>query len=231
VWRRHRLTRADLVAGVWSGVFMVGGYFLQALGLRTTSAGSSAFLTCAGTLLTAFWAWPLLGQRPSGRLLAGIFTALAGSALMTLGPGLRIGAGDAWTLLGAASFALQVVAVARHAPAADPMAMVCVQSFVVALVTLPFAGPWQALAPVSHGAGLARFAYLVLAGSAVAPLLQVLAQRVLPAGRVGLLFALEPVFALLIALTLGGEWFGPRWWIGAALILVAVVGVELRSAD
>ena len=77
---------------------------------------------------------------------------------------------------------------------------------------------------------LARFAYLVLAGSTVAPLLQVLAQRVLPPGRIGLLFALEPVFALLFALTLGGEQFIARWWLGAALILAAVVLVEWRPA-
>ena len=48
-----------------------------------------------------------------------------------------------------------------------------------------------------------RFGYLVAAGSIVAPLLQILAQRELPAGRVALLFALEPVFALGFALALG----------------------------
>ena len=49
------------------------------------------------------------------------------------------------------------------------------------------------------------------------------------AGRVGLLFALEPVFALLFALTLGGEHFDLRWWAGAALILGAVALVEWRQ--
>jgi drug/metabolite transporter (DMT)-like permease len=42
----------------------------------------------------------------------------------------------------------------------------------------------------------------------------------------GLLFALEPVFALLFAVTLGAERFEPRWWLGAGLILGAVVMVE-----
>ena len=64
----------------------------------------------------------------------------------------------------------------------------------------------------------------------MAPLLQVIAQRTLAAGRVALLFALEPVFALLFALGPGGERFGPAWWAGAALILIGVVRVEGRSA-
>ena len=51
----------------------------------------------------------------------------------------------------------------------------------------------------------------------------------LTAGRVALLFALEPVFALIFALTLGGERFVARWWLGAALILAAVVLVEWRA--
>ena len=68
----------------------------------------------------------------------------------------------------------------------------------------------------------------MVAGSTLAPLLQVFAQRTLAAGRIGLLFALEPVFALVFALTLGGERFDIRWWAGAALILLAVALVEWR---
>ena len=52
----------------------------------------------------------------------------------------------------------------------------------------------------------------------------------LPAGRIGLLFALEPVFALAFALSFGRERFHSQWWWGAALILSGVVLVEGRAA-
>lgn len=71
-----------------------------------------------------------------------------------------------------------------------------------------------------------RLAYLALAGSVIAPLLQVIAQRTLSAGRVALLFALEPVFGLLFALTLGGERYAPSWWLGALLIFCGVLRAE-----
>ena len=227
--RRHVPSRAELTGGAVSGLFMVGGFYLKAEGLRSASAGSSAFLTCAGTLLTAFWAWLLLRQRPDGRLLAGIAIALAGSALLSLDAGLRLGRGELLTLAGAALFALQIVAVSRWVQSADPVALVCVQSFVAALVLAPFAGPPAALFGALTGPTLWNFAYLAIAGSTIAPLLQVLAQRTLPAGRIGLLFALEPVFALVFALTLGAESFATRWWFGAGLILAAVFLVETRS--
>ena len=75
-------------------------------------------------------------------------------------------------------------------------------------------------------AGWLRFGYLAIAASVFAPFLQVLAQRTLSAGRTGLLFALEPLFGLAFALSMGGERFAWRWWWGAALILAAVVIVE-----
>jgi len=228
--RRRLPTRRDVAGGALSGLLMVGGYFLQAVGLRSTSAGSSAFLTCAGTLLAGFWAWLLLRERPGARLTFGLVLALAGAALLSLRGGFRLGAGELITLAGAALFALQVVAIARYAATADPVALVCVQSFVAGLVLVPFAAGSAGALGTLGGANLARFGYLLVAGSTIAPLLQVVAQRTLPAGRMGLLFALEPVFALVFAVTLGAERFEPRWWLGAGLILAAVLMVEWKPA-
>ncbi len=229
--RRQALKRADLQGGALSGLLLAGGFWLQAEGLRWTSAGSSAFLTCAGILLTAFWAWLLVRERPAARLVLGLAIALAGSALLSLRDGFALGRGEALTLAGAALFALQIVAVSRFVHHADPVALVAVQSFVMAAVLLPFAGSPGALLGALHGADLWRFAYLALAGSCVAQLLQVLAQRALSSGRIGLLSALEPVFALMFAITLGAERFEARWWIGAALILGAVLLVESRPEE
>lgn len=230
VLRMRAPARRDVLVGVTSGLLMLGGYYFQAEGLRSTSAGSSAFLTCAGTLLAAFFAWPILGERPNRTLAAGIAVAMAGSALLSLREGLHVGRGEALTLLGAAIYALQVVMLGRFAPGADPLVVTGVQAATVALALAPFARGAFATFSVLDAAGWWRFAYLAIAGSAIAPFLQVLAQRRLPPGRIGLLFALEPVFALVFALTLGRERFEASWWLGAALILSAVVMVEWRAA-
>jgi drug/metabolite transporter (DMT)-like permease len=228
--RRRVPRRADLVGGVLTGVLTAGGYLFQAVGLETASAGTSAFLTCTGTLLAAAFAWPLLGQRPGRWLALGLVVAMVGSALLSLRGGLRVGVGEAWTLAGAVVFALQIVALSRFARGSDARALAMTQAATVALVVWPFAGfPRLALPPLD-GADLARLGYLALAGSVVAPMLQIVAQRALPPGRVGLLFALEPVFALAFALSIGGERFVARWWAGAALILIAVLVVEGQAA-
>lgn len=227
--RRRPPDARALRIGAGNGLLMAGSFSLQALGLRFTSAGSSAFLTCAGTLFAAFYAWALLRQHPSRRLLAGIALALAGSALMSLDQALRLGRGELITLAGASLYAMQIVWTGKHAESLDPIGIVTVQSAVVALATAPFAGDLRGAYGALGAEGWGRFLYLAIAGSSVAPLFQVLAQQRLAPGRIGLLFALEPVFALVFALTLGHEQFAARWWAGAALILVAVLLVEWRA--
>jgi drug/metabolite transporter (DMT)-like permease len=228
--RRRAPTRVEWITGVCSGLCAAGGYLFQAIGLTATSAGSSAFLTCAGTLLAGLFAWALLGQRPGGVLLAGLALALAGAALLSPGGVGGFGAGERWTLLGAALFALQIVVVARGIARADVVVLTAVQAATVAAVLLPFARDLPARFAALDPATWMRFGYLAIAGSLLAPLLQIHAQRTLPAGRIGLLFALEPVFALLFATVWGGERFAPRWFAGAGLILAAVIGVESWSS-
>jgi len=223
---RRPVNRTTIVTGLDSAPFTASGYAFQATGLTQTSAGSSAFLTAAGTLMVAPFARLFLRQRPGRVVWAGIALALLGSALLSWRTGFRFGRGELVTLLGATAYAGSLVIVAARIDRVDPVALTAVQSLGVAAVLLPFA-PAPPLG-VATGATLARFAYLALAGSLVAPLLQVTAQRSLPPARIGILFALEPVFAVLFAVGFGAERFAFRWWAGALLILTAVGLVEWR---
>ena len=217
-------TREALLGGLASVPFTAGGYIFQTIGLTATSAGSSAFLTSTGTLITAFIAWPLLGQRPGRRLLLGIALAAVGSGLL--------GRGEAWTLLGAVVYAFQIVIVgAWMARGADAWILVAVQTVGIAAILLPFT---IHRLPVDL-AGLDqatwwRMGYLVLAGALIAPLLQVIAQRSLPPGRIALLFALETVWAGLFGYWLDGDRLGWAGWSGCAFILTGIVVAEPAAA-
>ena len=175
--RARALDRAALIGGTLSGALTAGGYLFQAIGLTRISAGSSAFLTSTGTLFAGLFAWPLLGQRPAAVLTLGLLLATLGSALLPARSDLRLGPGEWWTLFGALVYALQIVTVARFAPRVDPVALTGVQSLTVAVTLAPFA--WGAVSQITRLAGAAwwRVGYLVVAGSVVAPLLQVVAQR------------------------------------------------------
>lgn len=228
--RGGRFTRTVMLSGLACGPFIALCCVLQTAGLRETSAGSSAFLTCAGTLAAPFFAWAMLRERPAREVFAGMALALAGSALLSWQPGFGLKRAELITLLGATAYAFQLVIVARVAPRVDALALTTAQSLGVTLCLLPFASLHGVAALFARPATLWRVGYLMLAGTVLAPLFQVKSQRTLTTGRVALLFALEPVFALLFAVWFGSERFLARWWIGAALILCAVVVAEWRTA-
>jgi len=224
--RGRRPSRAALLAGALSGVLFGALYLLQAIGLTRISAGSSAFLTCAGSLFTGLLAWPVLRQRPGLPLVLGMLIALVGAALLSLDSRLRVGTGEWITVAGAVSYSLGLLVVGRLGGAYDPVTLAAIQSLATAVCLLPFAPRAVAEFASLPAADWVRIGYLIVAGSLIAPWLQLTAQRSLPPGRIGLLLALEPVFALVLAVTLGRERFVPRWWLGAALILFAVALVE-----
>jgi drug/metabolite transporter (DMT)-like permease len=226
---RRPFTRAAWIGGGLGGAIAAFAFALQAAGLRHTSAGTSAFLTALGSLFAGLFAWPLLRQRPSAALAAGMAIAAVGAALLTGVHVLAFGWGERVTIVGAAAFGLQVVVLSRFAPAADPLALAAVQAAALALVAASF-GAARVDAALFASPLAVRFGYLVIAGSIVAPLLQVRAQRTLNAGRTGLLLGLEPVFAAAFASTLGAEHPPATWWAGALLILIAVWIVESRAA-
>lgn len=223
---RRSLSREQLGWGALSGFLAGLCFWFQAVGMQWTTAGSSAFLTCAGSMFPALIAWPLLRQRPGGRLLSGLALAFVGAALLSLDASFRLGRGEWITFVSALGYAASIVAVGRLGAAFDPIVVAAVQSWAIVLMTLGAAPRALEQLPALTAPGWTRFLYLALAGSFVAPLLQLVALRRLPPGRVGLLLALEPVFALVFSVTIGGEHFVGRWWIGAALILSAVMLVE-----
>jgi drug/metabolite transporter (DMT)-like permease len=57
---------------------------------------------------------------------------------------------------------------------------------------------------------------------------QTWAQRQMSATHAAILFALEPVFAALLAAPLLGERLGPRGFAGGALVLAGIVASEVR---
>jgi drug/metabolite transporter (DMT)-like permease len=228
-WARRGFGTGALAGGALSGLLGALGFVFQAAGLRETTPGTSAFITATGSLFAGVFAWPLLGQRPGLPLALGIGVAVVGAALLTPPTGWGGSAGEALTALGAIAFGLQIVALARFAPGADPVALSAVQAVVLAAAVAPFGVPRLPQAPLDPRLA-GELAYLIVAGSIVAPLCQVIAQRSLGAGRVGLLLGLEPVFAVLFAIAFAAERPTPMWWLGAALILLAVTFVERDAA-
>jgi drug/metabolite transporter (DMT)-like permease len=212
-------------SGVLLGVALGAGYLAQTLGLQTTGAAVSGFITGMFVVLTPLGAAVLLKQAPGRAAWLAVALATVGLGLLSL-RGLSVGGGELLTLGCAAAFALHIVGLGRWAPAYDVYGLAVVQLLTVAGMCALVAVPGGLAMPPDRGVWGA-LALTALAGTAVAFVVQTWAQAHLPPTRAAVVMTMEPVFAGLFAVVAGGEHLGLRTLGGAVLVLTAMVLTEV----
>ena len=207
-------------------VFLVG-QITQQLGIMDTSVTNAGFLTALYVILVPVFGILLFRQWPHHIVWPAALVAVAGTWLLGGGlDGLR--AGDLWVMASAICWALQVVYVGRVvAQTGRPFFVVFAQSVAGGAAALAAA---LLIEPVSGAAILAAAPELFVAGilsGGLAFSLQAIAQRHTQAADAAVVFSAEAVFAAGAAALLLGERLAPAGWLGCALILSAVLAVQL----
>lgn len=220
-----RLGGAGRREGVWLGLALGAGYVSQTFGLGHTSASVSGFITGLFVVFTPLLAALLLRRAVGPVAWAAVGLATVGLGLLSL-HGFAIGFGEALTVLTAVAFAAHIVGLGEWSAGRDPVGLAVVQLLVVVvlcglpalttgLAVPPDAGVWGALALTA------------LAGTAAAFLIQTWAQAHLSPTRTAVVLTMEPVFAGVFGVLVAHDLFGPRTAAGAALVLAAMLLVEL----
>jgi drug/metabolite transporter (DMT)-like permease len=234
VFRRH--LRAPLDGRSWwggalCGTFLFLGYAFQTAGLRYTSASRSAFITGLYIVLVPLLASALARRVPRWLEMLAVSAAMGGTALLTsTAAGFDLNTGDLMTLVCAFAFSAHIVAVAHWTHRINYEWLTVLQVGAVALWSLSTFG-WLEVPEVRWTPRL--FFALAATGALATALsfsLYTWAQRHTTATRAALIFALEPVFAGLVAWAWAGEAWTGRSLAGAALILTAILLVELKPA-
>jgi drug/metabolite transporter (DMT)-like permease len=221
-----------LGGGTIAGLFLWLGYILQTVGLKYTSAGNSGFLTGLYIVLVPLIGSAFLRKRPTGREIIGVAIATGGMVVMTL-PSLAanftLNFGDLLTLACAVAFSFHLLTVGYYSERLKTEALALGQIGCAAILS----GLSLGLEPLHVKWSRAVWVAVVLTAvfaTALAFALQTWAQRYTTATRTALIFALEPVVALVTAVSLGGETLTLYAVAGGALILVGILAVELKPA-
>ena len=228
--RRPRVLAATAVAGVanigfsWIVIFWAEQF---------VPSGLVAVFGATAPVWTAVFAHFLVrGDRLSPLKLVALALGLIGTALLVGAPSLSEGPNAliATILLALVpmSWAVAAILAARVLARESPIAIIGLQTWVGALVLLPFAlSQWSQPQHWGLEAGIA-FAYLVIGGSCVGLVLNLWLFRRLRPTTVMLSQVLIPTQALLIGAFALGEEFTWRMLAGAALV-VSAVAVNARS--
>jgi drug/metabolite transporter (DMT)-like permease len=183
-------------AGCLSGMFLFGGFALQTMGLRLTTAPKSAFLTGLTSVMAPLLAMLVYKSKPQLSEVVGVIVALAGLWLMsvqgTLG---SVGAGDWLTVLCAVSFAAHIVTLG-HFSELMPYEVLSITQ-VAAAAVLALALFWWAETPRVVWRPPVLWAILVtgLFGTAMAFTIQAWAMQYTTSTRTALIYMFEPVVA------------------------------------
>ena len=231
-WRRlSRLTATQWQIGLALGCLYGLAQIVQTVGLQTTAASVSGFITGTYVVLTPIIMWIAFKARLNVRTWVAVALALAGLAVLSLTGLGNGGVGEALTLVGAALYAVHIVLLDRWSRSMDAMSLAIVQLIGVALTTGFLGLPGGYHVPADPGVWGAIVYTAIMAGI-VTMLLQTWAQRHIPPPRVALLMTFEPVFASAFAVGFGGEAVTIRLVAGGALILLAtLIGIRGGQAD
>jgi drug/metabolite transporter (DMT)-like permease len=225
----RRLSRDRLRQAVLLGALYGVAQILQTTGLAHTAASVSGFITGMYVVFTPLLAAVLLRSRIGALTWGAVLIAIIGLGVLTLGDvssGLGLGYGEALTLVSAGMYALHIVGLGAWSSTRDALGMSIVQCIVIAVICTGAAAPGGIVLPERTGDWLS-VVYMALFAGAAALLGQTWAQAHLPPTRTAIIMSMEPVFAALFAVLLGGESATSRMLLGGSLVLAAMLIVEL----
>ncbi len=218
-WRKVR--RAYLWPSLVTGFILFLSYASQAYGQQFTAASKAGFLTGTNVVYIPVLSALLLRRMPSWTSLVGVVLAFMGLFLLsTRANDLTFTPGDLWVAVSGLGWALYIIALARYSPNLEVISFASLHVVVAALMS-SLCWLWlEPLAvPVTSSAlwiGVISTGFLILGlGTGV----QTWVTRLASPTRVGLIAALEPVFAALAG-----------WWIGEAITMRVILGGMLILA-
>ena len=220
----------QLKYGLILGILLFAGYALQTYGLLYTTSGKSGFITGLSVALVPFLSFFILGQKAKLQSHFGTVLAVAGLYIMAFSDLSSINLGDVLTFICAICFGLQLVYTAKYTSKADTANLVLIQCLTVGILSgfssILFEPP---IAASMFGSPLVIIALLIT--SLFATVFAFIAQthyiKYTTPAHVALIFATEPVFAVIGDFAWNGALLGPAAITGSILILAGMVLAEV----
>ncbi len=224
-----RASRETLKYSLFVGLSLVMVYVGATYGVLYTSVSNAGFIGAMTVLFTPVFEFLIYRKRPGKKFTFALLLCLIGIALLTLNETLKPALGDVICLLVPTFYAVDLMLTEKAVskPEVDPIALGVCELIVVGVVMLVLSlfleTPGLPTTPVVWASAL----FLGIFCSGICFIIQSVEQQFTTASHAGLIFTLEPVFSAFFAFFLLDERLGVKGYIGAALMLVSLVIMEL----
>ena len=222
--------------GAWLGLIVWGGFLLQMIGLTEVTPAVSAFLTSLYVVFTALIGVALGQQKLTKYAIAGVLLATFGAGWISGPPQVEFGIGE-WLTVGCAFlFGAHIIVTDRVTKIVDPIEVTATMILTVAALStvvylvVAFDTISDFVSLMANTDFLFPLLCCSILGSLVALLVLNMYQKEVSPVRAAILYALEPVWAMLGSLLLGLEGDVTFWLpVGAAALLIGNLVVEYEQ--
>jgi len=223
------VNRITLKYSALLGFILLFVYIGATFGVLYTSLSNAGFLCALTVVLTPLFGFLFLRQKTSKKLALVVAMAFVGIALLTLTESLKPRVGDLLCMMCATAYAIDLLITERVVKKEG------VNVFQVGVFQLGFTGTFMLILsfflekPVIPNSSKVWISVLILSifCTGMAFIVQVIAQQYTSAAHVGVIFALEPVFAGIVAYFFAGEILSPRAYLGAFLLVCSLFVMEI----
>ena len=233
-WKKlQNVNKTTLKYSVLVGVALVFVYIGATFGVKYTTLSNSGFLCALTVIFTPIIGFIFLRQRLSRKMLIAVLMCFVGIALLTLKDDFSINManlkGDLLCTMCGVAYAIDLLltekAVAPEEVDAFPLGVFQLGVTGVCNLILAFLveTPHFPTEPSIWGA----VAFLSIFCTGVAFIVQPIAQQYTSASHTGVIFALEPVFAGIVAFVLVGEVLTAKAYLGAVLMVASIFVMEI----
>ena len=227
-WKHIRAAKIEAVKqGMILGIFLGVGFALQTIGLQVTTASKSAFITGFMVVLVPIFQLVIEKRRPTRGNVVGVFFVAIGLYLLTSPAGSQVNTGDVLTLGAAIIFAVYIVYLDIYTKESFPREIVFYQMLVTSVLGFIFAPLLENSFIIPDSSMLLALLYTAIFASAMNTFLQSKYQRDSSPVRAAVIFAMEPVFAAVLAVLMLHEAFTAASFLGAGMIITGLLISEL----
>jgi drug/metabolite transporter (DMT)-like permease len=222
---KSKFDRSAIRPGIVLGIFLFLCFALQTIGLKTTSATNSAFITALYILFVPLLSMLMLRRLPTKTVALAVILAMLGLYLLT-GASLSFKLGEVLTLLCAIACAFHIIYTAKYTSKSDTLSLVLVQFGLISLLSIASMFAFGETPHQFSPSALAPALFLAFFATVLAYFVQTEAQKVIEPTKVSFIFICESIFAVFFASVLLGEKLILAQGAGAALILLSILIAE-----
>lgn len=230
--RFRDLTVSILGKGILMGVLLFLLFSGLVIGVNHTTASTAGFLASTTVVIVPILESILKRRIPTMSIMLSILLAIVGLFLLIVKDNFGLGKGAVYCLLAALFYAIYIVVLDRIAKKENTLLISIIQLGVVSLLGIIFMLFFETPALPQTLTQWGAILGLGIICSAYGFVVQPIAQRYTSPEKIGLIFSLEPVFSAFLSFLFLHEVLSVKGYIGAALILSAIVlskGIKPKS--